>query len=350
MPTVPSPLRFAPRRSVPRRSVADRPAPRRFALLSGALLFGWHVAATPDALAQQYAVPAGAAIVLQDEELAPPPLPVPAASDGANAGTPEASRPGVGGAPVGQHSGSGMHGAYQSGPAFGSYGPGVVAEAYPTVRSTQYPIDHGGGRYVFDEPSYAGPVVESSICDECGPSYGPGGYGDDLMGLPIHHGGYHDAGYCDGYGCDSVCGPVGCLPGDCDPTCEGDLVCGGPVVCNKFGRCGKFYTNATSRDACGLSAGYGFLFLRPSQGDATAAVVRSTVGRTTTSTRQEFEYSLDSGSRIFVELIRPDAIGVRLTFSGLEADSDNLVFLGRGNGGVSSAALPSALLGSTNNP
>ena len=160
-------------------------------------------------------------------------------------------------------------------------------------------------------------------------------------------------GACGAYGCDDglcdhvcgACGTTGCTPATCDPMCERDLACGGPVVCNKFGRSGKFYTNATRRDACGLSAGYAFLFLRPHQGDATAAVVRNVSPGGTVSRRREFDFDLTTGSRIFVELIRPDVVGLRLTYSGLEADSDRMRFAAGGGGlfsSVTSAAVPAA--------
>ncbi|NNJ27458.1 Lpg1974 family pore-forming outer membrane protein [Alienimonas chondri] len=321
---------------------------RTAALLSGALLYAAQACVAPHALAQQYAVPAGEAIVLDG-------------GAGAVYGQPVSSGSMSGGMTGGVHADPQMHTAYRS----VSGGGEIVAESYPQVRSTEYPrvasaAGYGGEQYVFDEPGYAGPVVADSVYGgEYGGNLGPGGYGEMLCddGCCDTYGGGYGGSYGSSYGCDTglcdsvcgSCGTVGCTPGTCDPTCEGDLACGGPVVCNKFGRCGKFYTHATATDACGLSAGYGFLFLRPTQGDGTAAILRTATGRTTTSTRQEFDFDLTTGSRIFAELIRPDAIGVRLTYSGLEADSDRMVFDGT-PAGVTSAAVPSAFFNPTNAP
>ncbi|QDT15397.1 Lpg1974 family pore-forming outer membrane protein [Alienimonas californiensis] len=312
--------------------------------LTTALLSGAALCAAPHAFAQQYAVPAGEAIVLD------------------------------GGAGGGGHVDPQMHTAYRTASAGGDFvggpmggpvmgGPGagypmtggeMVAESYPVMRSTQYPSPGGGG-YVFDDPTYAGPIVSDSVCDgacdvgcDAGSPYGRVIYDSGVSG-----------GYGGGYGaglyndvCGS-CGTTGCTPATCDPTCEGDLACGGPVVCNKFGRCGKFYTNATAKQACGLSAGYAFLFLRPHQGDATAAVTRTPTGQGVASMRQDFDFDLASGSRIYAELIRPDAVGLRVTWSGLEADSDRQEFAGttvNAAPGVTSAAIPALFALDTNSP
>ena len=69
--------------------------------------------------------------------------------------------------------------------------------------------------------------------------------------------------------------------------------------------------------------------------------------------REEFEFDLATGSRIFAELIRPDAIGARLTYSGLEARSEAERVVGttvNGLPGVTSAALPASFFPITNAP
>ena len=119
------------------------------------------------------------------------------------------------------------------------------------------------------------------------------------------------------------------------------------MVCNKFGRCGKFYTYASGRESCGFSAGYGFLFLRPHVSDGTAAVSRAASGGGFVSRQRDFDFDLTSGSRIFAELIRPDAIGLRVTYSGLESDANTVRLPGTASG-VSSAALPAAFAPVTN--
>ncbi|MFH5806501.1 Lpg1974 family pore-forming outer membrane protein [Alienimonas sp. DA493] len=309
--------------------------------LTTALLSGAALCVAPTAFAQQYAVPAGEAIVLD------------------------------GGAGGGGHVDPRMHTAYRTaavdadfaagaamdGPVMGApmMGGEVVAEAYPTVRSTQYPTPAGG--HVFDVPTYAGSVVSDSVCDgACDVGCDVGHYGEVIYDSGLSGGvPYGGTGYGGGL-CDEVCGAcgtVGCTPATCDPTCEQDLACGGPVVCNKFGRCGKFYNTATSRQSCGLSAGYAFLFLRPHQGDATAAVVRTPTAAGATSLRQDFDYDLEHGSRIFAELIRPDAVGLRVTWSGLEADSSGRQFAGttfNAAPGVTSAAIPALFALDTNSP
>ncbi len=335
-------------------------------VLTAVLLSGAAVCVAPQAVAQQYAVPAGEAIVLD--------------GGGRSGGhvSPQmhtAYRSTVGGQSFSENGfvdggfvdggfvdGEVMDGSMMDLPVTG--GP-VVAESYPQVRSTQYPQgaypQGGGGGYVFDEPSYAGPVVGESVCGaECGDA---GGYGEIIYDSGSGYGGSGysygalgygcDGGLCDGGLCDGVCGScgtTGCTPGACDPTCKDELVCGGPVVCNKFGRCGKYYTNAVAQEACGVSAGYSFLFLRPNQGDATAAIRRNPVGAGgSNNVREEFDFSVDAGSRIFVEVIRPDALGARVTWSGLESNSDRLRFAGTARG-VTSAALPASFAPVTNVP
>ena len=353
--------------------------PRTAAPLLAAVL-----CAAPHAVAQQYAVPAGQPILFGDE---------PAGAAQPVYGEPVTGAPGTSGAAVGGQAGGGhagtvMHTAYRQPAVEGE----IVADSFPQVRSTQYPQTqvaqiggpgivggpggydaggYGGGEYVFDEPVYSGPVVDGSVCDSCDAGFA-GGYGGEIYGGPAYGGEIYGGELYGGPGygglSDHVCGVCGtttCTPETCDPSCEGELACGGPVVCNKFGRCGKFYNTAVARQACGFSAGYAFLFLAPRQGDATAAVVRTpAAGARTVSRREEFDYDLEHGSRIFVELIRPDAIGVRLTWSGLDADSDARTFAGTpigvaaterppflvARGGTTSAALPASFGLAGNDP
>ena len=212
-------------------------------------------------------------------------------------------------------------------------GPGVAGHAGATSQPAYQTADGGfGGGYVEgygDEyaayggevfpPDLAAPVVSQPV------------YGGTVCG--------------DAYGCDAGCDT------SCAPGCDTSAGCGGPVVCNKFGRCGKFYNVAARRTRCGLSAGYTFLFLRPRLDTATSAVVsRPTANGTATFAREQEFDDLETGSRIYVELIRPDAWGFRVTYSGVEADADPLNVAVPDGGRVTSAAAPSGFTPFTVNP
>ena len=325
-------------------------------------------AASP-AAAQQYAVPAGEPIVLDGYDPVPPaPRPAAGATGGgaAGVGQPVYGEPVYGepvyGEPVTGSVGGGSFGGEVYGGHAGSLsqtpypsaagGMEIVGGPHAATRSTRYPSAGFSQDAMIPGPysggSYGGEVYGGEVYG--GGGYGAGGYGGGYVFDDPGCGGACGGPVCDSV-CDRVCSDCGtnCAPGACDPTCEGDLACGGPVVCNKFGRCGKFYNTAVTRSRCGLSAGYAFLFLSPRQGDATAAVTRRPVAGGTFSRRQDFDYDLEAGSRIFVEMIRPDSMGVRLTYSGLEADSDRRTFASDG-GVVTGAAVPAAFALDTNAP
>ena len=280
----------------------------------------------PAASGQQYAVPAGEAVVLDGPVVdapvtnggafygpsvdggmtgdAYPGGPVPQQSF-ASPQFPNGLPPGVeviGGPGVAGHAGLGMQPSYQSAEA--GYGGGYET-AYGGGCDDTYAA-YGGQMFPAD---CAAPVVSDPV------------YGGTVCG--------------DAYGCDAGC-DAGYAPG-----CDTAAGCGGPVVCNKFGRCGKFYNVASQRTRCGLSAGYTFLFLRPRLDTATSAVVSRPTANGTATFAREQEFDLETGSRIYVELIRPDAWGFRVTYSGVEADADPLTVPVPTNGLVTSAAAPS---------
>ena len=293
------------------------------------------LAATPAACGQQYAVPAGEPIVLDEpgsyggepygpvvegtvvDDAYPGMNPQPTFAGGPQAFSsdrfPHGLPPGVdvvGGPGVAGHAGTPSQSPYQT--AGVTYGE-PYGDAYGGGYEEEYSTAYGGGLFpdgggaVVSDPVYGGTV--------CGDAYGC------------------DAG-C-GTGCDAACGPA------CEPGCDGAAGCGGPVVCNKFGRCGKFYNVARQRTRCGLSSGYTFLFLRPRLDTATAAVVSRPTGRGTLTRGEEQEFDLETGARIYVELIRPDAWGFRVQYSGVEADADPLNVAVPDGGTVTSAATPS---------
>ena len=218
-------------------------------------------------------------------------------------------------------------------------GPGVAGHAGTTLQPAYQTADGGyggsGEGYGDEYAAYGGQVFPPDLA---APVVSQPVYGGTVCG--------------DAYGCDDGCGtPRGtaCDAG-CAPGCDTSAGCGGPVVCNKFGRCGKFYNVASQRTRCGLSAGYTFLFLRPRLDTATSAVVSRPTRTGTATFAREQEFDLETGSRIYVELIRPDAWGFRVTYSGVEADANPLTAAVPDGGRVTSAAIPSGFTPFTVNP
>ena len=293
----------------------------------------------PRASAQTYAVPAGEPVVL----------------DGGPAGGTNYGGIGDGGIVYGETILDGN--AYGGEPVYGepvfegqTYDRSATAGLPPGMEVIGGPgmAGHGGTgsqtAYLPPGRNYPSPQILPGGCDgACGPGcddtagYGPA-YGEPVLGGTV----------CGAaYGCDTGCG-TGC-DATCQPAC-GAGGCGGPVVCNKFGRCGKFYNAASRRTRCGLSAGYGFLFLRPRLDTASAAVIRTPTSRGTFTRAEDFDFDLESGARIYVELIRPDAWGFRVTWAGLDADSNALLSTVPDGGSISSAGTPSRYSPFTVNP
>jgi hypothetical protein len=78
---------------------------------------------------------------------------------------------------------------------------------------------------------------------------------------------------------------------------------------------------------CGWAAGYTWVFLKPFYGtnDALAVTTFGPGGAATTNV-QSFDYSLDTGSRVFVEKIGKRDLGVRATYSTLKTGASNQAF------------------------
>ncbi len=184
-----------------------------------------------------------------------------------------------------------------------------------------------GGASGFDPSMMGGmPVGQSYQMPMGAPAYGGMPYGDPSCGMPstgccLTDGCCLFDGCLGGLGspcldpCGTACPPV-CDP--CQPICD---PCQQPGVMPQ----GGLYHGAGGAQRCGWSAGYSFVFLRPYYGSNEAFLVQQNTGPGSfTTTTEEFDYSLDLSSRVFVEYVGQRDVGIRATWFGFQTDSNSV--------------------------
>lgn len=212
-----------------------------------------------------------------------------------------------------------------------------------TILSAPGPL----GNQVFMAPQVIGspqmigsPMPGSPGCN-CGPggammmdpsmagmSMGAQSYGTPMMGgAPMMGSPYGACGpaYDDGCCLDDCC--LGCLGGlcggaavpACDPCQQGVPICdpcqATPPVCQPGG---GVYHSMGGKPRCGWSTGFTWVFLKPYYG-ANEAFATTSGGVTTV---RDFDHSLDTSPRVFVEWVSRSDWGLRVTWFGYENESD----------------------------
>jgi hypothetical protein len=218
------------------------------------------------------------------------------------------------GAPIPVAYGDPAAGAMMPGPAT-SGGPVFMA---PQVIGGAMPGSPGcncnqGGAPMFDPSMMGGmPVGPSYGMPISGPGYGMPGYGAP------------DTGCCLTDGCclDNLCAPClgGCDPCGtaCPPVCD---PCQQPSVVPQ----GGLYHGMGGAQRCGWATGYSFVFLKPFYGANTAfTVLTPGAGGSTFGNDQQFDYSLNLSSRVFVEYVGQSDTGIRATWFGFQNDADSI--------------------------